>query len=81
MRPNSAASRSREVIAPLCSSLLRPHLECCVRFWAPTAGRALRLWSVSREGQQSCEGSGAQVLWGATELAEVVHSGEEEAQE
>ena len=37
-------------------------------------------WSMSKEGQQSCEGSGAQVLWGVAEGIGMVQPGEEEAQ-
>jgi len=47
----SIASRLEEVILPLCSALVRPHLESCARCWAPQYERQGRIAGSSVKGR------------------------------
>ena len=40
---SSVASRSREVILPLCSALVRPPLQCCVQLSSPQHKKGMEL--------------------------------------
>ncbi|GAB0180078.1 hypothetical protein GRJ2_000473100 [Grus japonensis] len=40
---SNVTSRSREVTLPLCSALVRPHLEYCIQLWGPQYRRDMEL--------------------------------------
>jgi len=77
---NSAASSSSEVIIPLYSVLVRPHLKCCVQFWASHCKRDIEAQERPDKGNEAVTGLEHKSYGKQLKELGLFRSGEEEAQ-
>ncbi|KAJ7407727.1 hypothetical protein WISP_124849 [Willisornis vidua] len=56
---SSMCGTLREGILPLCSTLVRPHQECCIQLWGHNARQMWSCWNESRGGHKDDQRAGA----------------------